>query len=231
MLEAGPVTHALEAELRELARQYGVIVWLDKEGSYTDYVRGLTERAAQGAFPFPVIAFDGSFLALLFELQGVEDGVDMRPLILHMPGYTEEEIAKTPAYELYRAGRRHRRAPTTLARDVAQGLVPPTAIEQMVGAGLPSLVAADAWLAGQLAGDAGPKRVQLPVLAVTALYDDMVTGGQVARELADPEMRAAVIDHLERTLGIDAAWRTAMGDGPLDRADTIAHVLSSWALS
>ncbi|MDH5674424.1 MAG: BREX-6 system phosphatase PglZ [Myxococcales bacterium] len=232
MADLGPVSQALEAELRDLARQHGIIVWLDKEGVYSEYVRGLSERADSGSFPFPVVPFSGSFLSMMLELEGVEDGVDMSPLIVHVPGYTEEEIAKTPAYELYRAGRRHRRALTTLARDAAQGLVPPSAIAAMSEGGLGSLDAADAWLTAQLAGDgADAGRAKLPVLGAAALYDDLLGGGSVARDLKDPAMQQAVLHHLERTLGIDARWRQAMGEGPLDRPDAMAHLLSSWALS
>jgi hypothetical protein len=36
MTEPGPVSVHLEADLREQARQHG-IVWLDKEGTYTDF--------------------------------------------------------------------------------------------------------------------------------------------------------------------------------------------------
>lgn len=229
--ELGPVARAFEAELRELARQHGVIVWLDKHGVYTSYFDGLAQRVASGEFPFPVLRYRGSFLQLMLELDGQADGADMRPLILHMPGHTEDEIARTPVYELYRAGRRERKALTTLARDAAQGRVRPAAIDAMVEAGLDSLDAADAWLDAQLSGIGGTPRVQLPVLGATALYDDMVSGGSVSRSLSDPAMQQALCDHLERTLGIDAAWRKTMDDGDLAHADTFSHLMSSWALS
>ena len=48
-----------------------------------------------------------------------EDGVAMQPMVLHMPGFNEEEIAQTPAYELYRAGRRYRiKLPTLITKAV-----------------------------------------------------------------------------------------------------------------
>lgn len=48
----------------------------------------------------------GSYLELMLGLEDLEDGVGMTPLIVHVPGHTENSIAETPLFELYRAGRR-----------------------------------------------------------------------------------------------------------------------------
>lgn len=37
MTALGPGSAALEADLREQARQHGILVWLDKEGAYTAF--------------------------------------------------------------------------------------------------------------------------------------------------------------------------------------------------
>ena len=135
----GPVSAALIEELREDARKFGVLVWLDKDGTYTKLVDGLVRtRAAAphgegregsaGRFPFPVFAYRGSFLELMLGLDGLEDGVTMQPFVLHMPGFNEEDVAETPVYELYRSGRRHRVALPTLIRNAAQGKVVPAEI-------------------------------------------------------------------------------------------------------
>ena len=45
MTEPRPVSAHLEADLREQARQHGILVWLDKEGTYTDFADELGRRA------------------------------------------------------------------------------------------------------------------------------------------------------------------------------------------
>ena len=92
-LALGPVTATLVAELREEARKHGVLVWLDKDGAYTELVDSLTRQPANDEdFPYPLFAYRGSFLELMLGLDGHEDGVTMQPLVLHMPGFTEEDI-------------------------------------------------------------------------------------------------------------------------------------------
>jgi hypothetical protein len=45
MSDCGPVSARLEAELREIARQRGIVVWLDKEGSSSAFADALVENA------------------------------------------------------------------------------------------------------------------------------------------------------------------------------------------
>jgi hypothetical protein len=47
----GPVSAALEADLRWQARQHGILVWLDKEGAYTAFADRLRDRGVTEAFP------------------------------------------------------------------------------------------------------------------------------------------------------------------------------------
>jgi hypothetical protein len=125
----GPVTTVLETEVKQWLRNYGIVVWLDKDGSYTAYVDTLADRHTQQDFFAPVIPFRGSYLDLLFALEPYGDKVDPEPLLIHMPGHTEQTIRKTPLLELYRAGKRYRRALDTLVREAATGKLPPDTIE------------------------------------------------------------------------------------------------------
>ncbi len=92
---------------------------------YTLYVDQLVERYAKGEFFAPVVAFRGSYLAMLLTLEPYGNGLDREPLLIHMPGHTEETIRQTPILELYRAGYRYRRALDTLIREAATGRVSP----------------------------------------------------------------------------------------------------------
>lgn len=245
----GPVSAALVAELREEARKHGVLVWLDKDGTYTELVDALIRSRASAPvaaedsssadspswggddFPYPVVAYRGSFLELMLALDGHEDGVTMQPFVLHMPGTNEEDVAQTPVYELYRSGRRHRIALTTAVKSAAQGKVVPAEIEAALQAGLSSLEAADAWLGALLRGKASGVQVELPVLSAQQLFDDLVSKGPVAQRLVEPEMEQAIWRYLERTLGLDEAWRENVELGSsAEPRETIPQQMINWAL-
>lgn len=60
-MTAGPVSQTRETEsLEELYRQ-GSVVWLDRDSGYMRFVDCLVERHRAGTFPYPVVAFRGSF--------------------------------------------------------------------------------------------------------------------------------------------------------------------------
>jgi len=222
----GPVSAAAVAGLREEARKHGVLVWLDKDGTYTSLVEALA--AGAGDFPFPLFAYRGSFLELMLALDGHEDGVTMQPLVLHMPGFNEEEVARTPAYELYRSGRRYRLALPTLVRSAAEGKVPPAQIEATLQGGLSTLEEADDWLAAAMRDPRGP---ELPVSSPQQLFDDLAANGPVTQGLADPAMLHAALGYLERTLGLDTSWRAgSVGDDRLGDSGDLQLLMSSWAL-
>ncbi len=219
MPKIGPVSATLIAELSEEARKYGVLVWLDKDGAYSKLVDHLiaggsgaasdsTSEAGMMSFPYPLFAYRDSFLELMLQLDGHEDGVTMQPLVLHMPGFNEEDITGTPIYELYCSGRRHRTALDTLIRNAAQGKVTPADIEVALDSGLPDLDAADAWLESLLSGVGIGSRPEISASSPARLFDDLVTGDGTAESLGDPELLSATHHYLERTLGLDQVWQS-----------------------
>jgi len=115
----GPASALLEQELAQEVRRQGIVVWLDRDASFTGFVQRLAARHAAGAFPYPVVGFSGSFLELLFALEAHGSGYDKNALLLHMPGFNEDGIKETPMLELYAAGTRFRKALDTLARQAA----------------------------------------------------------------------------------------------------------------
>jgi hypothetical protein len=89
MSRLGPITAALEEDIKRELRQRGIVVWLDKNSAYKGYVDSLVERYELKDFPFPVMPFRGSYLELLFSLEIYGNGLDREPLLIHMPGHTE----------------------------------------------------------------------------------------------------------------------------------------------
>lgn len=238
MTELGPVSAALEADLREQARQHGILVWLDKEGAYTAFADRLRERGVTEAFPIPVRCLRGSYLELMLGLEGLEDGVAMTPLVVHVPGHTEDSIAETPLFELYRAGRRHRRALPTVIREAALGRAAPDAIEAFLSGSDVTLERADAWLGGLEHAPLPNGGPDLGALGPEALFDALVPGGSLAAQLDDPAVVRAIWRRAGALLGVEESWEeswTGAGTPPrggsaIELASNIADSIAGWAL-
>lgn len=240
--DLGPVSARLAAELRELARQRGIVVWLDREGSYTAFADALAMRQVGNRHAVPIQAFRGSYLETMLALEDLQDGVGMTPLVMHVPGHNKNTIVETPLFELYRAGRSHERALPTLVRDAAHGLATPAAIEDFLAQPGLTLEAADAWLARQSKTEAPGDAADLSLFSAEALYDDMVTSGKLANRMDHPGMAQAVWRRAEVLLGITEADRRRVLE-ELDElapgrsrswaelANDVATALAGWALS
>ncbi|MFZ4711140.1 MAG: hypothetical protein ACOYMH_15015, partial [Zwartia sp.] len=130
--EVGPISAALEAELRQRVQQNGIVIWLDRDGHYSPLVDQLKAQRAEGALPYAVHGFRGSHLALMLEIDAVAAGSDPPRLLIHLPGFTEDTVTQTPVLGLYRSGTRFRKALGTLIREAAAGQLPGEAIEAFV---------------------------------------------------------------------------------------------------
>lgn len=225
----GPVSSFLDEELRRQVLRQGIVVWLDLKGHYTAFVDGLIAARAAGALPYAVHAYRGSHLALLLELERVADGLERTPLLLHLPGFDEDAVRRTPLLELYAAGARFRKKLETLITEAAAGRVPPAQIDEAVGRGL-SLSAADAWLDGLLQAQAGGGLSGLlQSMRIEALVDDLLKGGPVAGRVG--EGAEALWSALEARAGLPASWRAAALPLGAPRPSDVAFALSSWALA
>lgn len=208
----GPISQALETELRELARQHGIVVWLDRDSVYTAFADALGERSRDGTFPVPVFGFRQSYLELMLALEPLETGVSMTPLIIHMPGHTEDDMTRTPLYELYRAGRRHRRALPTLVRETASGRVSASTIDRFLsGPDDVTLQAADDWLERHARSDdddsTASEGPDLSMHSATSLYDALQPDQPLARSLTEPGAIKAVWRRAQDVLGLDEHTR------------------------
>lgn len=245
---SGVVSTALQHEIQGELRRQGIVVWLDRDASYTGFVDGLVAEHAAGRFPFPVVGFRGSFLELLFALQPYGSGLEKQSLLIHMPGFQEETIRQTPVLELYEAGVRFRKSLDTLIREAATARVAPAEVEAFV-ATKPSLAEADAWLAqavsqnavglAQLLIELGPK------LLVTALAAEAPAGD--TRELSapasdgrksplhqrvrSPEDAATLQNYLHRLTGFDPSLIPHEAPNPREPAiRRILRDLATWML-
>ncbi len=229
----GLLSAAIEEEITSELRRRGIVVWLDRDQHYTTLVDRLIERRAAGDFPFPVVGFRGSFLDLLVRLEPYGSGLDNAPLLIHMPGFTEESIRETPVLELYEPGFRFRKGLDTLAREAARGRVAPDALDQFLASAPRSLDEVDAWLSRKLGGS-GAGLDSLLQEADLPLVIDAFVGKQKrlhGRDLGDAD--APVVQaYLHRHVGLDARWLTFFGGDPGAGAiDRLAAATIGWLLS
>ena len=228
---SAPVSRALERELRR-ELQGGLQVWLDKEGRYTRFV----ERLRESGEPEPVVAYSGSFLRTMMELEGKVTSVTNRGLLLHMPGFNEDDMRGTPLLAYYHAGKRYRRKLETLIENAAAGKVDPDEIHEYVTNQVTTLEAADAWLADKL-GAAGN---QLSALTVIEIWERLA-GDKPRDALGDnPD---AVMTHLQVRVAMDKQWLEQTGlhetfvgpkgaPTPTDEKFAIlGDILLSWAMA
>lgn len=227
----GPVTTVLETEVKQWLRNYGIVVWLDKDGSYTSYVDTLADRHAQQDFFAPVIPFRGSYLDLLFALEPYGDKVDPEPLLIHMPGHTEQTIRKTPLLELYHAGKRYRRALDTLIREAATGKLPPNTIETYLSDGIADLEAADRWLTTALTAPTDDIDHYLAGLSPEWILDGLLGIEPTFRTKLDSEACYPILlNYLNRQTGLDDRFRQFyLSDSPLT-FPAIGELLAAWLM-
>ena len=57
----GIFAEQLEREISQAISAQGIVVWVDPPGHGRGFVEGLRARYQERAFPYPTVAFDGSF--------------------------------------------------------------------------------------------------------------------------------------------------------------------------
>lgn len=209
----GPVSAVLEADLRDWVARHSLIIWLDADSHYSDFVARLIELRQHEELKYDVFTFRGSHLELLLELEHVTGGIDTTRAVIHLPGFNEDLVKSTPLFELYRAGRRYRKALDTLIRDAAAGRVRPDKIDEFLrslggdgeessfaprksrvfrgakGDNLLSLADADLWLNDLLTTGAVGLASQLRKVSLIELVDDLLLNRSLARRIADIDFR------------------------------------------
>jgi hypothetical protein len=226
-----PVSATLETDLRTWLHKHGIVVWLDRDASYTTFVDHLISMQADGMLPYAVYAYRGSYLELLLALERAVTGSDPPRLLLHLPGFTEDDVREGPLLELYEAGARYRRALPTLVSDAAAGRVTPDQINAFLSISDLTLDAADTWLTSLTSADTDGFSTQVRSMQPVAVLDDLLSGGFVASRLRSPSDANSVWQVLSEWTGLPSAWREAAVPGGASSASDVAFTLASWALA
>jgi hypothetical protein len=145
-----PIADYLEQDIKQSIRRQGIVIWLDAESRYTEFVDRLITRYQTGNFDFPVVGFRGSYLELLLQLENYGNGLDPDRLLIHLPNHNTQTVKQTPLLELYRAGKRYEKALPTLVREAVTGKVAPDAIADFLKTTDLTLAGAETWLDQQL---------------------------------------------------------------------------------
>ncbi len=230
-LMTGPVTATLEEELKQQLRRHGIVIWLDNRGAYSEYADALAARCTAKDFPFPVVVFRGSFLETFLDLAPHADDVDRTPLLIYMPGFTEDDIRRTPLLELYAAGHRYRRSLETLVRETAAGKAAPDKIDTFIQHDLTGLSDADAWLAGESARTRDAFSEDLERLDPEWLADGLLGKDQkLKKKIPDENALNLLADHLYRKTGMDEAFRTFFLGGKVRTFTDLGEAFAAWLM-
>ena len=230
MTASGLVSAVVEQEVLGELRRQGIVIWLDKDDSYTRFVDDLIARQAKGDFPFPVTAFRGSFLDLLFQLEPYGNGLDKQPLLVHMPGFNEESIRRTPILELYAPGFRFRKALDTAIREAAVGSAAPAAVDKII-ARRPTLEEADGWLASAVSEGTFGIAAALDELGPRMVAEALAQPATLAARVATDADLQALVAYLHKLTGIDDAWVALPSEDSIaKRLDHVLGKLAAWIL-
>jgi hypothetical protein len=228
----------LEAELRQRVQQNGIVIWLDRDGHYSQLVDQLKTQRAEGALPYAVHGFRGSHLALMLDLDAVAAGSDPPRLLIHLPGFTKDTVKHTPLLGLYRSGTSFLKALNTLIREAAAGHVPTETIDTFVATEPETLAMADAWLQVQLQADGGGLYEQVRSTPVVEMVEQLISDGPLCRQIDSAEARYQFLRAMEAVIALPPNWEQQIMNRPQEpgrpatrqQRDDLAFILTSWAL-
>lgn len=239
----GPVSGLLEAEIRDWVRaaRDNLVIWLDADGHYRDFVQELIKLRQQGELQYDVYTFRGSHLELMLQLELVMGGIDATRAVIHLPGFNEELVKASPLFELYRAGKQRRKALDTLIREAAAARVRPDQIEEYLQRGSLSLADADLWLHDLLTSGAEGLASQLRNVPLIELVDDLLLNRSLARRVAAIDFtrphrdQAAMRDRIVTLTGMLESWfdeslASSFSSGQEGTSvEAVAYAICSWA--
>ena len=223
--QPGPVSTALETDLHRHLQRHRLSVWLDRDHHYT----ALADHLAAADLPYTVLGYRGSFLELLLQLEPLTHGTDPAPLVIHLPGFTEDSVADTPLYPYYKAGSRYRKALDTLITEAAAGRLPPEQIDAFRATDDATLEAADAWLAARLTRTPDSADERFHEHTLVSFVEHLLALDRIA-ERPTLYHDDSLWQRLTAWTGITPAWRKLTLPPRPPRDDDIAFSVASWAL-
>ena len=230
-----PVSDRVLADLRAIVVDKGPTLWLDRHGCYSPLVDRLriSPTTARPAFPFPLFAWRGSFLRLMLDLDAGREatayGGERLPLVVHLPGFIPEDVPPTPLYPLHLSGHVQRMGFDSAVQKAAVGYASPEEVAAWLAAHPYDLEAADAWLAGRMAGG-GELAHTLRATSLPAQLDELLRKGEFSDQAASEGVRGALLLHWANEAGLSEAMRAPFGPLRPPWGESLAAVLAAWCL-
>lgn len=201
-----PVSATLLSQLETELRRHNIVVWLDRDAHYNKFADRLARP--NSGFMAPVLGHRGSYLELMLALEDHAGSIDMSPLLIHLPGATEETVKASPLLEVYSAGFRFRRSLDTLVRQAAVGRVPAEDVEALLADNRNlDLAQADAWMAQRVRNASGELAAMLAGLDASglakALFDE---DGPLLQQVAQSGAYGELWHRLGALLGLPESW-------------------------
>jgi hypothetical protein len=230
-----PVSSHLLGVLQDEVRKRTLIIWLDADNRYSEFVDQLIAERAEGRLNFDIKGFRGSYLELMLQLEPLTAGADRQPLVVHLPGFNTTTVCDTPLLELYCAGKVFQKALDTLVEEAAATRVPAPRIAHFLAAPELSLAAADVWLADSLDNETDGLAGELRRLKLSDIVRELQSKDSSLTEHArHAQQKDAFLGQLVSRLAAltgalnpwleEELWTSRV---PLSR---LAHNVVSWAL-
>lgn len=230
----GPVSVALEADLRRNVRANGLVVWLDSPNNYREFAERLAQVHTHGGVPYKVVVFRGSYLELMVALEDVGAGTQPAPAVIYAPEQDDDSIKNTPLCELFQAGKRYQKGMGTLVTEAAAGHVHPDRLAEFLRRKEWTLEQADTWLQASLAPQGseanGGEWAMVRHLKPTGLLDDLWNGGFVTQHWGAQGLLEQVWERIGVCTGLMESWRRLTVPMVEPQPRDVAFVLVSWAL-
>ena len=236
MSTATPVSATLQRELSSYVRDQGLVVWLDADKTYSDFVDHLSDNG----FPYAVTAFRGSFLELMLALEPHCNGLRADNVLVHMPGFNTTNIIDTPLLELYRAGKSFQKNLGTLVAEAAHGHALPEEIAAFIRNPALSLSSADTWIGTPRTSTSSTTdalAIYLQGRGTNGIVADLVGRDERLPKLlgdadVDAEPASRFREHLRRTLGVTPAWESLrLPNKTAQTLDDFLDLALSWLMA
>ena len=244
----GPVSAVLESEVREWLARHNLVIWLDADQHYVDFVNELIRLRESGELKYDVFTFSGSHLEMMLALEDVASGTDTTRALIHLPGFNRDSVKSTPLLELYKAGTTKQRALPTLIKEAAAARVRPDQIDDFLQRDDLTLASADVWLHDLLTTGTEGLASQIRNVSLTELVDDLLFKRFVAERVSSIDFsqtteegqdskndadRRAIRDRIVSLTGMPESWfddsLTTSIEAGREPADAIAYSICSWA--
>ena len=221
----GIITEQTKRAVEEAAREKSPLVWLDKTGEFASLA--LKWKNTQGAFPYPVFAFDGSFLELLLESRKTFEGKHQSPCVVYMKGFDDRDIKQTPMYETCKAGRTWSVSLERMIREAGGAFLSSEQIEHILKQDVLNVETAE-----KLADTMANRSPEIDVAVATfGNEDDFVIAYLDGNDAVDISI-SALKEYFNRVFGCTDDWITSWTHKPCDAlsGNEFAEAFSAYLL-